>query len=154
MQMPRADPRWKDEWHPWSGLEHDWLGVDRQGHVAVFMTAGFGLVPMQLDQHLDDVDAALDRVRQLPVIGPRWIRWLHGDSSTWLSDPAKGFYAYDWNESRGRYQRESSPAFPVSISQLPEEIQAVAQLVEFPVKFGDQPEIIIISLWDDEPPAR
>jgi len=37
VQMPRAHPRW--------GIEFDWLGVDREGHVAVFTTAGYGPVP-------------------------------------------------------------------------------------------------------------
>ena len=42
--MPRADPRWRDEFHPWTGTGHDWLGVDLEGHVAVFATGGYGLV--------------------------------------------------------------------------------------------------------------
>jgi hypothetical protein len=152
--MPRADPRWKDESHPRSGVEFDWLGVDLQGHVAVFTTAGFGPVPMQVDQHLDDVDAALDRVGQLPVIGSAGDigrRSADGDYSDWNAYSAKGFYAYDWEDQGSRYQRLSSPAVPISVSQLPAEIRAVAQFAEFPVKFADEPEIII---WDDEPRGR
>src|SRR5260370_34771393 len=59
VQMPRAHPRW--------GIEFDWLGVDRQGHVAVFTTAGYGPVPADVNQHAADVDAALDPVRGLPA---------------------------------------------------------------------------------------
>jgi len=144
--MPRADPRWKDEFHPWSGFEHDWLGVDLQGHVAVFTTAGYGPVPMEVDQHLADVDAALDRVGQLPVIGSACDtvrRSADGDYPDWDAYSAKGFYAYDWQgqENGGPYLRLSSPAVPISVSQLPAEIRAVAQLAEFPLKFADEPEI-------------
>lgn len=106
--MPRADPRWKDESHPRSGVEFDWLGVDLQGHVAVFTTAGFGPVPMQVDQHLDDVDAALDRVGQLPVIGSAGDigrRSADGDYSDWAAYSAKGFYAYDWEDQTGSCRR-------------------------------------------------
>ncbi len=35
------------------GIEFDWLGVDRYGHVAVFSTAGYGQVPVKVNQHSD-----------------------------------------------------------------------------------------------------
>jgi hypothetical protein len=31
--------------HPLGGREFDWLGTDRQGHVAVFSNAGYGRRP-------------------------------------------------------------------------------------------------------------
>jgi hypothetical protein len=76
--LPRAHPYW--------GLEFDWLGVDRHGHVAVFTTAGYGPVPEGVNQHLAEVDAAIDRVRQLPVTGSA------GDI---VQDPDGGDYS-DW----------------------------------------------------------
>jgi len=150
VQMPRPNPRWIDEGHPWSGIEHDWLGVDVQGHVAVFTTAGWGAVPMELDQHLDDVDAALDRVRKLPEIGSAYIGPRRADVSysDWDAYSAKGFYAYDWQdpggqETGGPYLRLSSPTVPISVSQLPADIQALAHLAWFPLKFADEPKIIM-----------
>jgi hypothetical protein len=160
VRTPHSDPRWKDEYHPRSGIDWGWFGVDIQGHVAVFTTAGVGPVPVEVDRHLADVDAALDRLEQLPVTGSAvdlgW-RSADGDHPDWVGDSAKGFYAYDWDDWddpdgwNGRYQRLSSPAAPVSVSQLPAEISAVARLVEFPVKFADEPKVIV---WDAEPPAR
>ena len=152
--MPRADPRWGDEFHPWSGIEHDWLGVDLQGHVALFTTAGYGLVHMEVDRHLADVGAALDQVGQLPVIASADVilRSAYGHYSRWHSYSAKGFYSYDWQEWTGRYYRRlSSPPFPISASQLPAEIQAVAHFAEFPLKFADEPMIVIEYA---KPPAR
>ncbi|HYK69716.1 MAG TPA: hypothetical protein VEV45_17355 [Streptosporangiaceae bacterium] len=154
MRMPRADPRWWDEFHPWSGIEHGWLGVDLQGHVAVFTTAGYGLVPMEVDRHLADVDAALDQVGQLPLIASAddILRSAHGHYSHWHAYSAKGFYAYDWQQWTGRYyQRLSSPPFPISVGHLPEEIQAVAHFAEFPLKFADEAMVVIEYA---EPPAR
>jgi hypothetical protein len=143
--MPRAHPRW--------GIEFDWLGVDRQGHVAVFTTAGYGPVPVDVNQHLADVDAALDRVGELPVIGSADImgRSDDGDYSHWYAYSAKGFYAYDWRVWDGPYQRLSSPAVPISISQLPVELQAIAHFADFPVNFADEPEVTVEYV---EPPAR
>jgi hypothetical protein len=136
--MPRAHPRW--------GIEFDWLGVDGQGHVAVFTTAGYGPLPVNVDQHLADVDAALDLVGQLPVIGAAdnvVRRSADGDYSCWYAYSAQGFYAYDWQVWDGPYQRLSSPTVPVSISQLPVELQAVARFAVFPVNFADEPEITV-----------
>jgi hypothetical protein len=144
--MPRAHPRW--------GLEFDWLGVDPQGHVAVFTTAGYGAIPVEVNEHLAEVDAALERVGQLPVIGPAVNverRSADGDYSDWCAYSAKGFYAYDWQVWHGPYQRLSSPAVPISIGQLPAEIRAVAHFAEFSVNFADEPEIIVEYA---EPPAR
>jgi hypothetical protein len=144
--MPRAHPRW--------GIEFDWLGVDRQGYVAVFTTAGYGPVPVDVNQHLAEVDAALDRVGQLPVIGSAGNvvrRSADGDYSGWHACSAKGFYAYDWQVWNGPYQRLSSPTVPVSVSQLPVELQAVARFAVFLVNFADEPEITVEYA---EPPER
>jgi hypothetical protein len=53
---------------------------------------------VDVNQHLADVDAALDRVGELPVIGSADImgRSDDGDYSHWYAYSAKGFYAYDW----------------------------------------------------------
>lgn len=116
-------------------IGHDWLGVDLQGHAAVSATGGYGLVPAQVDWHLADVGAALGQVGQLPVIASAdsILRFAHGHYSRWHAWGARGLYGYDWQERTGRYyQRLSSPPFPVSVSRLPAEIQAVAHFAEFP----------------------
>jgi len=41
--------------------------------------------------------------------------------------------------------------FPISVSQFPAEIQAVAHFAEFPLNFADEPMIVIEYA---EPPAR
>ena len=138
VQMPRAHPRW--------GIEFDWLGVDREGHVAVFTTAGYGLVPADVNQHLADVDAALDRVKELPVTGSAGDiirRSAGGDYPDWYAYSAKGFYAYDWQVWHGPYQRLSAPTAPISIGQLPAARLAIACFAEFLVSFADEPEITV-----------
>lgn len=133
--------------HPRLGIEFDWLGVDRHGHVAVFTTAGYGPVPVGVNRHHADVDAALDQVRELPATGSA--RDLvrpdppGGDYSDWDAYSAKGFYAYDWQVWAGPYQRLSSPTVPVSLSELPAGLRAVAHFAELPLSFAHEPEIII-----------
>ena len=126
------------------GIEFDWLGVDRHGHVAAFSTAGYGPVPVEVNQHHADVDVALDQIRELPVTGSAIVQHRGGgDYSDWYAYSAKGFYAYDWQVWAGPYQRISSPTVPISINQLPTELRAVAHFAEFPVSFADEPEITV-----------
>jgi hypothetical protein len=110
----------------------------------VFTTAGYGPVPAEVDQHLAEVDAALDQVEQLPVIGSACDTvGAAGEYPDWEDYSAKGFYAYNWQgqEDDGPYLRLSSPAVPISVDQLPAEIRDAAQLAEVPLKFADKAEI-------------
>lgn len=54
--------QWVTE-HPLTGLEYDWLTVDRHGHLAAFSTASYGPRPGKVNQRVADVDAAHDQVR-------------------------------------------------------------------------------------------
>lgn len=102
--MLRAHPRW--------GIEFDWLGVDRRGYVAVFTTAGYGAVPVDVNQHAADVDAALEQASGLHVTGSASDLVpspADGDYSDWHAYSGKGVYAYDWRLWHGPYQRSLSP---------------------------------------------
>lgn len=129
--------------HPLWGREFDWLGIDRNGRVAVFSNAGYGPLPETVNERLADVDAALERADKLPMIGSAGNveNTGGGDYSFWYSYSAKGFYAYDWRVWGGPYRRLSSPTVPISIDRLPDRLQAVARLAVFPVDFADEPEL-------------
>jgi hypothetical protein len=107
-------------------LMWEWLGVDSQGHVAVFDTVGEGMLPATVHQHQDEVDAVMDRVEEF------------------RGQAAYGFYFYEWGESwvSCRYIRRFAPDVPVTVSQLPAELQAVAHYAEFIVPFADAPAIV------------
>src|SRR5215472_549572 len=144
--MPRTDR--------FVGLEFDWLGVDQHGHVAAFISWGWGPLPVGVDQHLDEVNAAMERVQELPAVGRRLVAGAR--SSFWDEYAVKGFYVYHWDgtgaydESR-RYDRYFVPPVLINVSQLSAELQAAGHFAEFTVTFADAPEIIIGSV---EPSAR
>ena len=98
-----------------------------------------------MNERIADVDAALERADDLPAIGSaaNIENSEDGDHSFWYSYSAKGFYAYDWRVWGGPYRRLSSPAVPISIDRLPDQLQAVARLAVFPMDFADAPEISI-----------
>jgi hypothetical protein len=151
VQTPRADPRWEDEPDPWAYTDApNWLAVDLQGHVALFDTVAYGPVPMGVGEHLADVDAAVERVEQLPVTGSAGYSRQPASGCYMPADySARGLYAYDWQGTKydGPYKLMASPDVPVSVSQLPAEIQHVAQLVQFPVKFADGPQAAGSGGW-------
>jgi hypothetical protein len=139
-ELPRDHPLW--------GREFDWLGIDRNGRVAVFSNAGYGPLPETVNERLADVDAALERADELPVIGSACNveNSGGGDYSFWYSYSAKGSYAYDWRVWGGPYRCLSSPTVPISIDRLPDQLLAVARLAVFPVDFADECEITIECL--------
>jgi hypothetical protein len=146
--MPRAHPRW--------GIEFNWLGVDQHGHVAVFVTAGYGAVPVEVNQHAADVDRALDQLDGLPVTGlAHDIRRSSGDGdySHLHAYSGRGFYAYDWQLWHGPYRRLSTPTAPIGIGQLPPDLRAAARFAELPVRFGDEPEITVEYIEPPDPDA-
>jgi len=49
------------------------------------------------------------------------------------------------------YERYFAPPVPISVSQLPADLQAVAHFAEFTVAFADAP---VITIRPAEPPAR
>ena len=143
--MPRTDQ--------FVGFEFDWLGVDQHGHVAVFISWGWGPLPVGIDQHLDEVDAGMERIQELPAIGPPSHDLYDARACSVFYDEyaTKGFYVYHWDgagahdESR-RYTRYIAPPALINVSRLPTELQAVAHFAEFTVAFADAREITIGSL--------
>jgi hypothetical protein len=95
-ELPRGHPLW--------GREFDWLGIDRNGRVAVFSNAGYGPLPETVNERPADVDAALERAGELPAIGSAGTveNSGGGDYSFWYCYSAKGFYTYDWRVGAAR----------------------------------------------------
>ena len=127
--------------HAFSNVEFDWLACDADGFVAVFSSAGFGPVPEELVAMVEAVDAALDRIKALPV---------RAESAP--ADPderrpaAYGLFAFDWTHARDRYEIEASPERPLRIDEIQdEEIRAMVSRVRVPVRFSQLRWID----WDD-----
>jgi hypothetical protein len=130
--MPRTHPRW--------GIEFDWLGLDRQGQVAIFTTAGYGAVPEIVNLHLAEVDGAIEQVAHLPVVGSADridTPTADGDYSDWFAYSAIGFYAYDWHMWHGPYRRLCSPSVPIEVADLPPGLRQAAQYAIFELSFSN-----------------
>jgi len=111
------------------GMEFDWFGVDDVGEVAVFATAGFGLVPAQVRAEAEHHDAIGD---QITLTG-----W--GTSTVWDSYARVGLFAYDWDDQRHCYSRMAQPTQPMS-KQLSARLTAEA-LPRLALSFRARPSI-------------
>lgn len=131
MELQRAQPCW--------GFEFDWLGTDRNGHVALFTTVGYGAVPVNVNLHADDADHAIEHLARLPLTGqadqivtPKPGR----DSADWHAFSPL-FYAYDWNLWPGPYIRLSAPSAPITDQALRPCMKAAANCATFELEFTD-----------------
>ncbi len=124
------------------GVEFDWFAVDATGHVGHFSTAGYGPVPLPV---LDRLDAAQtdelwslgERLLGLPVVGQA-TGHLPGEIDDWLELARRGLFGFDWQHGSGPYRRAATPGVPVSIADLPADLQRLVRLVELPgVRFAE-----------------
>lgn len=116
------------------GGEFDWFGVDSRGRVAVFCTAGWGLVPKCVfDVPYESFEALTDYVEHVAGPGP-WQNFALYDRCRLL--------AYDWGDSlSGTYKRVVLPQKALLLEDLPIHLRSVANAVRFGIDF-EQTEIV------------
>jgi len=116
------DPRFE-------GLEFDWLAVDGRGFVAIFSTAGSGLVPHGFEPALHDaaIDAlaaveATSAVVCAPVVAT-------GLRNLWRELAERGPYGFDAAPTGGPFRRVAIPSRPARVEALPSVVAAVAAVL-------------------------
>jgi hypothetical protein len=80
--------------HPRWGIDFVWFAVDALGHAGYFDSAGHGPVPAAVMPHIEELDAASDRLEELPVLGPCAEQPTKpGIFPDWIRPAERGFYA-------------------------------------------------------------
>ena len=126
-----------------TGMEFDWLGVDREGFIALFSSAGFGPVPkaaLDEEQFLTNITG---RVSKLPFLGACRSIGSHGVCTDWVSAAQRGLFAYDWVQGSGTYYRlVAIPSVPIRSDAVADpEIARVAMQVVFDLDFREADSI-------------
>ena len=129
-----------------SGIDLVWLGVDRSGAVAAFITAGDGPIPLSILQHIatDDVDVE-DEICHLTEVSGSILTVSVPRPDSFMSISGKGIFVYDWGEFlhnpigiKHSYRLVARPNAPVLFSALPKKFRDVVPYVEFTnVSFGN-----------------
>ncbi|MCE9580722.1 MAG: hypothetical protein K8W52_46810 [Deltaproteobacteria bacterium] len=113
------------------GTEHDWLAVDRDGHVALFSTAGGSAAPPAYLRDIEGYEVAIAAILALP--GPTGVAAQPPGSwdNTWREVADRGLFAYDGEFNRGAYRLLERPALAVAMAARPPAIAAVCARVRF-----------------------
>jgi hypothetical protein len=132
-----------------AGLEFDWFALDRDGHIAIFSTAGWGEIPTAVLEASaadgDDSDAEAALIERMPRIG----EWRSegkgpGGCREWTDLGMRGLYVFDWRHWSGPYERIVVPATPAHLSDVPKDLQARFTLVRMEaVCFADTTQTVV-----------
>jgi hypothetical protein len=121
------------------GLEFDFLAIDRDGHVALFATAGYGPIPEAAltltddEQLLSVEDVAL---RALAIVGA----WQElgrgaGKCQEWRELGSRGLFVFDWKHREGPYELVVSPSRALNADELTAPLRRVVS-ANLPVCFA------------------
>ena len=108
-----------------------WIATDCAGHVAVFTTGGKGPLP---DSALASIEAIEQLViDDLPVISRADLRHSMPRPDDYIAFASRGLFAYDWSDVHRTaaaaihgYELQAKPSQPITLSQLPEPLHAMA----------------------------
>ena len=128
--------------------DFEWYAADRKGQLAFLTSAGFGLVPMLVFQSKEAYYRAKSFFRSLPI---RCGHVLYANGpynwSSWIKAAEQGLYGYDWNAPAGQYvpgypyKAIASPESPLTLPDLPADLQSWVSLICFDVEFDTAREL-------------
>jgi hypothetical protein len=128
--------------------DFEWYAIDRKGQLALLTSAGFGPVPMLVFRSKGAYYRAADYFRSLPVRGGH-VLLASGpyDWSSCTKAAERGLFVYDWNAAAGQYvpaypyKIMARPEDPLTLSDLPADLQSWVSLVRFDIEFDTTNEV-------------
>jgi hypothetical protein len=158
--MPYSDKEWfaLSRCTEYTGVEFDWYALDREGHLAVFTTAGSGPVPAAIWDRREEfhaLEAAVDALTAAADFEEVYAGY--GNYLEWHDLARKGLFAFDYQDvHRTRqlhhYDLMARPVNPVSAAQLLPQID-VRWLPVLMVEFGDCTQVPDAEIGRAEPGA-
>jgi hypothetical protein len=147
-----------------TGFDWAWLATDKDGHVAVFTTAGCGPIPVDhLNSSHDTFE--FDVEREISRLAERCSAKMLVDlprPDSFVTLAQRGFFTFDWfdihrseQESTKMYEAMAVPAEPILISSLPEKIAVIATQLSFSgTSFIDETSIDVQHFFRCALPSR
>ena len=112
------------------GIDAAWIAIDSRGQVALFTTGGEGHVP---ESALPSTENAESEVLALPEICGWDLLVNLPRPDDFVAFASRGFFAYDWSDvhsskkkSLGKYELQARPSQPLTLTDLPPSLQALA----------------------------
>ena len=113
-----------EEPYPTEGLDIPWLGIDRDGYMGVFITAGWAPIPtVALRQGALPIVEIEPLIQALPRLSTAAVKISAPDTSSFVDFAERGFFVYDWAECAvpsgfGAYEIDAVPDSPIGIETL------------------------------------
>ncbi len=99
-----------------TGIDWAWIGRDKVGRVAIFMTAGEGPVPGPALEQFNLEPSPEERIGALVTIGESMTVRKYAQMNSFEEPARRGFFAYDWSDvhetlatETGAYQLMARP---------------------------------------------
>jgi hypothetical protein len=96
--------------HQFLGLELDWLGVDDEGALGLFCSAGFGPVPKEALDCAQSIGATTNHFLNFPQVSE--VKVLK-PLKEWEEMGKRGIYVFDWSHEFKGYVLAVAPTQPI-----------------------------------------
>lgn len=129
-----------------------WLACDRDDHVAAFITAGAGPIPIVVLESDLPVEESEGLIRSLPATTTARALISDCDVTSFMTLAQRGVFVYDWQDVHRRartfmYDIVAAPHDPIRIDSLPDELGKFPRLVRLDnVSFADAKAVDIHRL--------
>lgn len=110
------------------GIDFDWFATDKSGHLAIFATAGEGIVPESILVNIELHSLIAEKIEL-----QNW-----GSANVWANYAALGLFAFDWCSERGIYVKKASPNALVKFAVS---LESINQLPKIEVQFNEVLEV-------------
>jgi hypothetical protein len=116
----------REEADAFEGYEFDWFAQDASGALALFSTAGWGEIPVEVIRHAEAHRTVTVNIAQPSI----------GTTNVWQDYAQVGLYVFDWQHWVGPYAKEVSPALPIAAS-LRNAVLGIPELPQLPLLFSE-----------------
>lgn len=116
----------REEANAFEGYEFDWFAQDTTGALALFSTAGWGEIPVEVIRHAEAHRAVIATIAQPSS----------NTSDVWQDYAQVGLYVFDWQHWDGPYEQVAVPlvATPPSLREV---ILQLPDLPQLPLWFSE-----------------
>jgi hypothetical protein len=140
-----------------SGLDVEWIAVDREGRVGVFTTAGAGPVPRAYLESGTLLDGIRDFIRSLPEITHYDLFAVCPKPDDFIAFARRGLYSFDWADvhrttadATQLYEVQARPVIPATVDALtwPASLRRLLDAVTSPDLDFDHAAVDVASAFD------
>jgi hypothetical protein len=134
-----------------SGLDVEWIAVDRKGRVGVFTTAGTGPIPKALLTEAEVLDQIWDAIRSLPEVMDYELVVTVPRPDDFIAFAKSGLFSFDWEEFQEtpRYEVQARPKTPLTVEAIawPQELRGLLpQVTSSVLDFDDSAIDVVFAL--------